>query len=345
MPAQGFELLQQVEALLNGQPEKGSPARRGLAYPASSAHDGGVKDPVRHECISGDYGRDAASGRLAGGTQLDLEAPAARHTINATAVMSSERTAFGLGHWGRDAAGDIAEDLVAHSARRARAVEETIEATLNGEDRAFAVLDALLTTARHNTDLTELDIVCRRVRQSEMDQLAEGLDLLEAQSRYIKRRCNVLYDGINAVNDQQAQLVACLESALQATVGDALPNSSPGRAATSSSGEGAFSTYERTRVGESLHNPAVLDDQGSAVGGSLRAPRLAAALSSSSSQTGGGGGKQLPPSTAALLTGRTQPPLTHLRPVAGGVTPYRVLGGPLDRNALRTSFSAAEAYE
>ncbi|CUG92041.1 Hypothetical protein, putative [Bodo saltans] len=345
MNSHGFELLQEVSALL-ATADDNSGALRAAATPESRSFLAPTSSPANTthaRSMNSMHNNNNTSA-----SQLHSQSVATAETqLFSTTTMGQQQQQQDRHDEGSSGnllpprswadSGEFRDDYY-----RQQALEETIDETIHGDDKAFAVLDALLTTARHNTDLTELDIVCRRVRQSEMEQLQQGLEVLEAYSHYVKRRCNVLYGEINAVNDQQAMLVRCLEAALQqqATEG---PMSSPAMM-TSQNGRG-LQQQQRGSV------QTFGDDNQSSAAGSLRGPAsrilTQQALSSSSSQSGG---KQL--AGAALL--RTQSTFSSPHPQqqrqgtsAGGgiVSPYRVLGGPLDRNSMQTLLSTAGGYE
>jgi hypothetical protein len=320
----GFDLLQEVEALLHTDAASSYEVRL-------LSTSGGVAATTQRMAASPSSSFD--NGNIGGG---------AFHSIMGAPSLSPIRTDEQQQRVAASQYVDNVEPNVTSwpsSEHRERAVEETIDEMLRGDEGTFAVLDALLTTARQNTDLTETDIVCRRIRESEIEQLSQGIAVLEAHNQYIKRRCNILYDEINHVNDQQSQLVACLEAALEATP-TVLPASSqtggrmePRRVPplpnshryTTALKNGSF------QGGGDLHQQ-LSDDQGSA--GSLRPSRLGAALSASSSQSGAK--QMLPKATQEHLLARV---------VTNEVTPYsRVLGGPLDRGALNLLSPAGGSF-
>jgi hypothetical protein len=332
MNLHSFELLREVETLLSS--DSVSQRRPTISDPEATAPPLSVSPPTAHPSIATAHNSTRAS----------------LHQHSGNASRSFHSAHHEQDHVGRHALQPhpwTDDDEFRDDFFHRRAVEETIDDTIGGDDKAFAVLDALLTTARQNTDLTELDIVCRRVRQSEIDQLQQGLEVLDAYSNYIKKRCNVLYSEINAVNDQQAQLVACLEAALQATIGDGPTSSS---AAHHGAPQSRLSAGQQQQRGvTSLPD----DNQSSSAAGSLRGPSrgvAAQALSSSSSQSGG---RQQLAGTISLNS-RSQgvfasPQQQRQGLTSGGgavVSPYRVLGGPFDRSAMQTLLAThAGVYE
>jgi hypothetical protein len=333
MNLHSFELLREVEALLTS--DSVSQRRVTISGPEATVAPPSVSPPTAHPSI----------------VTADNSTRASLHQNSGNASRS-----FHSAHHEQDHVGGHAlqphpwadDDEFRDDFFHRRAVEETIDDTISGDDKAFAVLDALLTTARQNTDLTELDIVCRRVRQSEIDQLQQGLEVLDAYSNYIKKRCNVLYAEINAVNDQQAQLVACLEAALQATIGEGPTSSSAAHHGAPQSGRLSAAQQQQRGV-TSLPD----DNQSSSAAGSLRGPSrgvAAQALSSSSSQSGG---RQQLAGTISLNSrsqGVFASPQHHRQGLTSGggavVSPYRVLGGPFDRSAMQTLLAThAGVYE
>jgi hypothetical protein len=83
-------------------------------------------------------------------------------------------------------------------------------ATQRGSVETAAAVHALISLAASNNDVTELDILCRRLRVLEIQDVEAAIELVEAHNQLLKKRCNKLYEEINRINDQQVALLSAI---------------------------------------------------------------------------------------------------------------------------------------
>ena len=113
----------------------------------------------------------------------------------------------------------------------------------------------LIERASQNVHLCEIDVVARRVRQQEIDELQKAIELLEDERRYLKHRCAVVYENINEVNERHRRLVEVLtpklgdeqlQSPLMELAGSVSVGSNPHRASGGAGGSKVPGSMVRT---------------------------------------------------------------------------------------------------
>lgn len=279
---------------------------------------------VRHEPPSGVFERSLASlpadpvRPLFGSETHPTSSPFMIHDIGRSVDDSHHSSAALIGAASHPAAPSALKTKHSSSVINAAADE-----FFDPSERALIVLEALLETARSNADLTELDLVARRVRQTEIDSLSDAVVLLEQAERHIKKRCNALFNEINSVNAQQAQLVNCLEAAFRSSVAVEDADSVDTAAHRPSSSGAPIRKYGGSGFASPPPDSEDATSNTFSVGQRGRLPQTTASAASSLS---GGVGLRGRGGSAAVPAAQQ---------VNSAVSPYLpVVGGPLNRQTV-----------